>query len=154
MKTGYVAIAGRPNVGKSTLLNKFLGVKLSAVSRRPQTTRQRVLGIDNGPDYQIIFLDTPGLLDPGYALQEKMLRIAHRSIEEADLLLFMTDAQAGISQEDAAFLGKNKKGRVIGVLNKIDLLEKGGGAESHSAVSPPDGHRRHLSHSRPEGVRH
>jgi len=83
MKTGYVAIAGRPNVGKSTLLNKFLGVKLSAVSRRPQTTRQRVLGIDNGPDYQIIFLDTPGLLDPGYALQEKMLRIAHRSIEEA-----------------------------------------------------------------------
>jgi len=126
MKTGYVAIAGRPNVGKSTLLNKFMGVKLSAVSRRPQTTRQRVPGIDNGPYYQIIFLDTPGLLDPTYALQEKLLRIAHRSIEEADLLLFMIDAKIGISLEDAAFLEKNKKGRVIGVLNKIDLMEKEG----------------------------
>jgi len=126
MKTGYVAIAGRPNVGKSTLLNKFMGVKLSAVSRRPQTTRQRVLGIDNGPEYQIIFLDTPGLLDPSYALQVKLLRIAHRSIEEADLLLFMIDAKIGILAEDAAFLEKNKKGKVIGVLNKIDLMEKEG----------------------------
>jgi len=124
MKTGYVAIAGRPNVGKSTLHNKFLGVKLSAVSRRPQTTRQRVLGIDNGAGYQIIFLDTPGLLDPQYALQEKLLRIAQRSIEEADVLLFMVDAKIGITEEDAAFLKKIKKGKVIGVLNKIDLLDK------------------------------
>lgn len=124
MKTGYVAIAGRPNVGKSTLLNKFMGVKLSAVSRRPQTTRQRVLGIDNGEGYQIIFLDTPGLLDPVYALQEKLLKIARRSIEESDVLLFMTDAQEGISGEDAAFLKKTKRGKTIGVLNKIDLMPK------------------------------
>ena len=124
MRTGYVTIAGRPNVGKSTLLNKFLGVKLSAVSRRPQTTRQRVLGIDNGEGYQIIFLDTPGLLDPKYALQVKLLKIAQKSIEEADLLLFMTDAKIGISEEDAAFLKNIKKGKVIGVLNKIDLMEK------------------------------
>jgi GTP-binding protein Era len=124
MKTGYVAIAGRPNVGKSTLLNKLLGVKLSAVSRRPQTTRQRVLGIDNGDEYQIVFLDTPGLLDPQYALQKKLLKIARQSIEESDVLLFMIDARNGINDEDAGFLRDINKKNVIGVINKIDLVEK------------------------------
>lgn len=124
MKTGYVAIAGRPNVGKSTLLNKLLGVKLSAVSRRPQTTRQRVLGIDNGDEYQIVFLDTPGLLDPQYALQKKLLKIARQSIEESDLLLFMIDARNGINDGDAGFLRDINKTNVIGVINKIDLVEK------------------------------
>lgn len=124
MKTGYVAIAGRPNVGKSTLMNRLMGQKLSVVSRRPQTTRQRVLGIDSGPDYQIIFLDTPGLLDPKYALQKKLLKIAQRSIEEADVLLFMVDGQSGLTDRDTGLLRSIGRGKAIGVLNKTDLMDK------------------------------
>lgn len=124
MRAGYVAIAGRPNVGKSTLMNRLMGQKLSAVSRRPQTTRQRVLGIDNGSDYQIIFLDTPGLLDPKYALQEKLLKIARRAIEEADVLLFMVDVQSGLTDQDAGFLRSTGQGKAIGVLNKTDLMDQ------------------------------
>ena len=123
MKAGYAAIAGRPNVGKSTLLNAMLGTKLSIVSRKPQTTRQRVLGIDNGEGHQIIFLDTPGLLEPKYRMQTRMLKIARDSIQEADLLLFLLDVTEGLQEGDTALLATHTHKAII-VLNKIDLVKK------------------------------
>jgi GTP-binding protein Era len=124
MNVGYVAIAGKPNVGKSTLLNAMLGTKLSIVSVRPQTTRQRVLGIDSGPGHQIVFLDTPGLLEPKYAMQAKLLAIAGASIKESDLLLFLLDAVDGLKAEDEAFFKAYRKKKTIIVVNKIDLVTK------------------------------
>jgi GTP-binding protein Era len=123
-KSGYAAITGRPNVGKSTLLNALLGMKLSAVSRRPQTTRQRVLGILNGEGHQIIFLDTPGLLDPKYAMQKALLKIASSSIGQSDVLLFLADSQKGWLDEDWEFLKKYQVKDTMIVLNKIDALPK------------------------------
>jgi len=93
-KAGYVAIVGEPNVGKSTLMNALLGQKISIVTRKPQTTRQRVLGILTTPVSQIIFLDTPGLLDARYLLQETMMRSARRALEDADVVLVLTEASA------------------------------------------------------------
>lgn len=124
MNVGYVAIAGKPNVGKSTLLNAMLGTKLSIVSARPQTTRQRVLGIDSGEAHQIVFLDTPGLLEPKYNLQAKLLAIAETSIRESDLLLFLLDAVDGLKSEDEAFFKTYRKKKTIIVVNKIDLVTK------------------------------
>jgi GTP-binding protein Era len=123
-RSGYAAIAGRPNVGKSTLLNAMLGLKLSAVSRRPQTTRQRVLGILNGEGHQLIFLDTPGLLDPKYAMQKALLKIASSSIGQSDVLLFLADSQKGWLDEDWEFLKKYRVKHTLIVLNKIDALPK------------------------------
>lgn len=124
MKAGYCAIAGRPNAGKSTLLNAFLGVKLAAVSRRPQTTRARVLGVDSGPGHQIVFLDTPGLLEPKYLMQKSLLKIAQSSIKEADVQLYLIDSGKGLCDEDLGFLGKFSKSKILVVLNKIDLVTK------------------------------
>jgi len=89
---GYVTIVGRPNVGKSTLLNTFLGMKLAIISPKPQTTRHRLLGVLTGDNYQIVFLDTPGLLRPRYELQQAMLQAAEAAIADADILLFMIEA--------------------------------------------------------------
>lgn len=124
MKVGYCAIAGRPNAGKSTLLNALLGVKLAAVSRRPQTTRARVLGVDSGPGYQIVFLDTPGLLEPKYLMQKSLLKIAQSSIRESYLQAYLVDASKGIKEEDLEFLVKLGQRKTIIVLNKIDLVTK------------------------------
>lgn len=92
-KTGYVALIGEPNAGKSTLLNALLGQKISIVTDKPQTTRQRVLGILTLPDAQLIFLDTPGVLEPKYLLQETMMRTARRVLDDADVILVLTDAE-------------------------------------------------------------
>lgn len=124
MRVGYCAIAGRPNAGKSTLLNAILGVKLAAVSRRPQTTRQRVLGVDSGSEHQIVFLDTPGLLEPRYLMQESLLKIAQTSIRESDVQAYLIDAAKGIRGEDLEFLKKLGKKNTLIVLNKIDLVTK------------------------------
>jgi GTP-binding protein Era len=94
-KAGYVAIVGEPNVGKSTLLNALLEQKLSIVSKRPQTTRQRVLGILTTDEVQIVFLDTPGLLRPKYLLHEKMVRAAKLALQDADIVLHLTEASRG-----------------------------------------------------------
>lgn len=118
-KSGYVAIVGRPNAGKSTLLNAFLGRKLSIVTRRPQTTRHRVLGILSDDGYQIILLDTPGLLVPRYKLQERMMEAVQRSVDEADLLLFLADATRPVDEEGLEILGDR---RTLLVLTKLDLL--------------------------------
>jgi GTPase len=124
VKSGYAALAGRPNVGKSTLLNALLGQKLAAVSRRPQTTRARVLGIINTGSYQIVLLDTPGLLDPRYAMQDALLKIAANSISQADILLFLVDSQKGWHEEDWKYLQKYRRKNTIVVLNKIDAVPK------------------------------
>ena len=92
-KTGYVAILGLPNSGKSTLLNTLLGQKLSIITSKPQTTRKRILGILSDENYQIIFLDTPGILSPSYLLQEKMMEDVKISLDDADVIVLIIDVK-------------------------------------------------------------
>jgi GTP-binding protein Era len=124
-KTGYVAIIGRPNVGKSTLMNRLLGSKLSIVTPKPQTTRRRILGILTGDHHQVIFLDTPGLLEPKYLLQKTMVQAARESMEMSDLILWMTDASSVTGQDDKTFgLLKSLGQPRFAVINKVDLVAK------------------------------
>lgn len=126
-RSGYVTILGRPNAGKSTLLNSFLNFKLSIVSPKPQTTRRRILGIWNGPSVQIVFLDTPGLIDPRYALQERMMAYAVDAVTTADVLLPLIDATEFAVNDGVEamkpFLERDTKPRVL-LLNKIDKVSK------------------------------
>lgn len=125
-KAGYVALIGRPNVGKSTLMNALLGQKLSIVTAKPQTTRHRVIGILSGKDFQIIFLDTPGLLIPRYKLQQAMVKTARTVIEETDLLVFMIEPEEKIPAANRSILSdliQTKKPLILAI-NKIDLIEK------------------------------
>ena len=123
---GYVAVAGRPNVGKSTLTNKLLNFPLSIVTRKPQTTRQRLLGILTGDDYQVIFLDTPGMLVPRYALQKVMNEAAWAAVEDADVVLLLTEPVADDFNGDTRILERLEKlgKKVILAINKIDLISK------------------------------
>lgn len=121
---GFVAITGRPNVGKSTMINKLLGEKLSIITPKPQTTRQQIKGILTSENYQIVFMDTPGFLHPRYELQEKMLDYIRRSLNDADLILFMTDIRnfpTGEDQDLCQLLEKIKTPK-IALLNKADLV--------------------------------
>lgn len=124
-RAGYAAIIGEPNVGKSTLMNTFLKQKLSIVSPKPQTTRNLILGIKNGEDHQIIFLDTPGLITPKYQLQKALVKSARTSIYEADLILMMVDIHTQDSQIETIIkdikLFETPKFLLI---NKIDLCNK------------------------------
>ena len=125
-KCGYVPILGRPNVGKSTLANNLLHFKLSAVTRKPQTTRHRVLGILNGAGYQMILLDTPGILEPSYRLQEMFLRQALATIDEGDVLLVMTEPdKESLSGHPGLLERIERAGKpVVLAINKIDLIQK------------------------------
>ncbi len=128
-RSGYVAIVGDPNVGKSTLMNALIGQKISIVTNKPQTTRHKILGILSKDRYQVVFLDTPGLLKPKYLLHEAMMKFAHSAINDADIILFMIEAnnpQTGPEIEhDAAFqVLKGLKKRVYLVINKTDLIAK------------------------------
>ena len=126
IKVGYVAIVGQPNVGKSTLLNNLLDFKVAAVTRKPQTTRHQIRGILNGEDHQIIFFDTPGLLEPKYKLQEAMRQAAFRSLRDADLVLFMVAAAKEPDAFDTKLLNQihDFNSSIILVLNKMDLISK------------------------------
>lgn len=119
-RSGYVALVGKPNVGKSTLLNALLGQKLSIVTKKPQTTRHRVLGILSGEDYQVIFLDTPGIIQPRYKLQESMMHAVTGAIDDADLLLFLADATR--DRPDTFSLERIGERPALLLLNKIDLI--------------------------------
>lgn len=124
-KAGYAAIIGRPNSGKSTLLNAILNIKLSIISPRPQTTRRNVLGILNEDKLQVVFIDTPGLLKPRYELQKKMMEYVHSALQDADVFLIIVDVSEKSHPVDLPVdlsLLKNKP--VLLILNKIDLLPK------------------------------
>ncbi len=121
-KAGFVSIIGKPNVGKSTLMNAMIGEKLSIITSKAQTTRHRIMGILNGKDFQIVYSDTPGVLDPKYELHKSMMRFVNSSIEDADVILFVTDLYEKFEEEDAIFEKLKKSGiPVIFLMNKIDL---------------------------------
>ncbi len=125
-RSGFVAIIGRPNTGKSTLMNRILGEKLSITSAKPQTTRYAVKGIWNTRQHQIVFIDTPGYLKPRYEMQERMSRIILDSFKDVDLVIFMTQAQSFPTDYDLQVLELLKKVRspVLAVFNKTDLLQE------------------------------
>ncbi|MDP4145884.1 MAG: GTPase Era [Bacillota bacterium] len=121
-KSGFVTIIGRPNVGKSTLLNHIMGEKLSIVSSKPQTTRNNIQTILSGDDYQLVFVDTPGIHKPRHKLGEYMVKIAEESIKEVDLVIFMTTADVEIGKGDEYILDqlKDSGANVFLVINKVD----------------------------------
>src|SRR5258706_5306852 len=120
MKSGFVNIFGRPNAGKSTLLNLLMGEKLAIVSSKVQTTRHRIKGILTGKDYQIVFSDTPGIIEPKYKLHEKMMKAVKNSLEDADVALLLVDINDDWEECDAIFSALKLKVPAIVVLNKID----------------------------------
>lgn len=123
-KSGFVNIVGNPNVGKSTLMNDLVGERVSIITSKAQTTRHRIMGIVNTPDYQIVFSDTPGVLAPKYKLQESMLQFSEGALTDADILLYVTDVVEDPTK-NADFLRRvaAEKVPVLLVINKIDLLK-------------------------------
>ncbi|MDY3857403.1 MAG: GTPase Era [Muribaculaceae bacterium] len=130
-KAGFVNIVGNPNVGKSTLMNDLVGERISIITRKAQTTRHRITGIVNTPDYQIVFSDTPGVLKPNYKLQESMLNFSEGALTDADVLLYVTDVVEDPTK-NADFLARvaREKVPVLLVINKIDLLKNNGDLDS------------------------
>lgn len=130
-RSGYVNILGKPNAGKSSLMNAMLGEKLSIITNKAQTTRHRILGIHNTDDYQIIFSDTPGIIAPQYKLQEKMMTYVEESLKDADVFLLVIDASDKESYDsDSELIEKvHKKLKNVDVpvliaINKIDLIDQ------------------------------
>lgn len=121
-RSGFVNIVGNPNVGKSTLMNRLVGEKISIITAKSQTTRHRIIGIVNTPDYQIVYSDTPGVLRPNYKLQEQMLSFSLSALDDADVLLYVTDVVEKIDKNDE-FLSKVQRLDlpVLLLINKIDL---------------------------------
>lgn len=127
-RCGVVAIIGKPNSGKSTLLNSIIGTKLSIVTPKPQTTRKKVLGIYTGNNTQIIFIDTPGILTPKYRMQESMMEYVHESVNDADTICALLDVskysnpESSFSGDFIKILKNSSKPRIL-IINKIDLLK-------------------------------
>lgn len=127
-RSGYVALIGRPNAGKSTLLNKLVGEKIAAVSNKPQTTRHRILGIVTRDDGQIVFIDTPGVHKPGHLLNRRMMAAVHDALLSVDLVVLMRDASVSTGNGDRFVLDlvKQSDKPAILVLNKIDRVREKG----------------------------
>jgi len=125
-KSGFVTIIGRPNAGKSTLMNALLGEKIAITSDKPQTTRNKVTGILNEPGVQVVFLDTPGIHRPKGLLNEYMVKAAKEACKEVDLIIFIVEANSkpGPMEEEIVELLKGLKTKTFLVINKIDLVEK------------------------------
>jgi len=125
-KSGFVNIIGNPNVGKSTLMNRMVGERLSIITSKMQTTRHRIFGIVNGDDFQIVYSDTPGIIKPNYLLQERMMRFVSSAISDADLLLYVTDTFE-TPEKNADYLERiaHTEVPVILVINKTDLAKSG-----------------------------
>ena len=126
-KSGFVNIIGHPNIGKSTLLNTLVGERMAIISPKPQTTRHRIMGILNGEDFQIVFSDTPGLIqDPAYKMQEIMNQSITSSFEDADLILLMTEPHDTFPKDHHWLVHLNRtKTPVFLIINKIDLFDDG-----------------------------
>ncbi|GHS91769.1 GTPase Era [Bacteroidia bacterium] len=126
-KSGFVNIVGNPNVGKSTLMNQLVGERISIITSKAQTTRHRIMGIVNTNDMQIVYSDTPGVLRPNYKLQENMLQFSESALDDADVLLYVTDMVEKIDKNDF-FLQKVEKSNspILLVINKIDLTDQKG----------------------------
>ena len=121
-KSGFVNIIGNPNVGKSTLMNALVGEKLSIITSKAQTTRHRIMGIVNGEDFQIVYSDTPGILKPAYKLQESMMNFVHGAVDDADVILYVTDTveQSERSEKIIERINNSEIPAIV-VINKIDL---------------------------------
>src|SRR5690606_27127550 len=119
-KAGFVSIVGKPNAGKSTLMNVMVGEKMSIVTPKAQTTRHRIIGIVNEPDYQIVFSDTPGVIKPNYTLQASMMNFVQGSLIDADIILLVTDINEKYSETDVIEKLKNTSSPVAVLINKID----------------------------------
>lgn len=124
MKAGFVTIIGKPNAGKSTLLNALLGEKLAIVSPKAQTTRHRIKGILSTPDYQVVFSDTPGIIEPKYKLHEKMMQSVGQALEDADLALLLVDAQDDPHELTTLFHALHLSIPAIVVINKKDKVKE------------------------------
>lgn len=123
MKSGFVNIFGKPNAGKSTLLNALMGEKMAIVSPKVQTTRHRIKAILTSDHYQIIFSDTPGIIEPKYKLHEKMMQAVKNSLEDADVALLLTDASEDQEESHAIFSSLRLKAPALVVLNKADFVK-------------------------------
>lgn len=123
-KAGFVSLIGKPNVGKSTLMNALVGEKLSIVTSKAQTTRHRILGIVNEPDYQIVFSDTPGVIKPVYGMQESMMNFVNGSIVDADIILFVTDINEKYDEGDVLEKLSNITSPIAVIINKIDKSDE------------------------------
>lgn len=126
-KCGYVALIGRPNAGKSTLLNRLIGQKVSIVSDKPQTTRHRIQGVLTRDDSQMIFVDTPGIHRPGYRLNQRMMEAVFTTLKDVDVVLHLVDATRpyGKGEQFVVDMLKKTTGRALLLLNKVDLVNKG-----------------------------
>lgn len=123
-RAGFVSIIGKPNAGKSTLLNRLLGRKLSITTAKAQTTRHRIFGIDTGDGYQIVYSDTPGLIRPRYRLQQRMMGFIDQSLEDADLIVLLIAVDETFPEEDLlALAGKSGVPKLL-VLNKVDVVSR------------------------------
>jgi len=129
-KAGFVSIVGKPNVGKSSLMNKLVGENLSIITAKAQTTRHRIMGILNGDDFQIVYSDTPGLLEPKYELQQTMMEYVKVSLEDADVILLIVELE---EKFDETLLAKFQKLQtpIILLINKIDLAK---GSQVHDKI--------------------
>jgi len=123
-KAGFVSIIGKPNAGKSTLMNALVGEKMSIITPKAQTTRHRILGIVNTDDYQIVFSDTPGIIKPHYALHESMMHQVDGSIEDADLILLVTDIYEEYDEEDVVKKLAGSQAPLLVLVNKIDQSDE------------------------------
>lgn len=123
-KSGFVNIIGRPNVGKSTLMNALVGERMSIITNKPQTTRHRIIGLVSGDDFQAVFSDTPGIIDtPSYLMQEAMNRFAHSTFEDGDIMLFVTEPAEKYEDEDPILQRlREVQAPLFLVINKIDTL--------------------------------
>lgn len=123
-RAGYVNILGKPNVGKSTLMNALIGEKLSIITSKAQTTRHRILGIINGDDFQMVVSDLPGIIKPAYKMHETMMNFVHTSLEDADVFVYMAEiGDKPDKQPDEYHIIKEKNIPVIVLLNKLDITE-------------------------------
>ncbi len=127
-KAGFISIVGKPNVGKSTLMNQLVGEKLSIITSKAQTTRHRIMGIVNGEtpdfDFQLVYSDTPGIIKPIYELHNSMMEFVHGSLEDGDVVLFVTDIYEKYDEEDVIQKLGNTNNPIILIINKIDLAKE------------------------------